>query len=418
MIDPMHNLLLGSAKTFVKLWIHRSNPSRDFSCIQKEVDAFITPAGFGRLPRKVENGFANFKAQQWKNWILMYSIVCFKPVLSPTEYSMSVVFVQACSLLCSRVITHNAIELADDTYCCLFEREFGKHECYPNLHLHCHMKDCLLDFGPATAFWLFAFERMNGILGSFHISNKAVEVQLFRKFISAQQVCATQWPNVELPHVLKNVIDGLHFNKDVTSVGGMYLHIVSPFERSSLLEANGNCKLLPPIKEKGFVSSDIQLINTCLSTYFGEEYHRTLILHKESVLFNGNLHGTYFSRQKSGSLVMASYKFANPKEIVNPKEIPALLNIVMCAVVLNSESEVTKDIVLLKVLPLQEHPPRNYYPNPVEVWEMPDTFHLHAQSRQFSIPLSCIICRFAYTVFIDDDSCITVVPCNSYAGVL
>ena len=73
MIDPMHNLLLGSAKTFVKLWIQRSNPSRDFSCIQKEVDAFITPAGFGRLPRKVENGFANFKAQQWKNWILMYS---------------------------------------------------------------------------------------------------------------------------------------------------------------------------------------------------------------------------------------------------------------------------------------------------------------------------------------------------------
>ena len=90
----------------------------------KEVDAFITPAGFGRLPRKVENGFANFKSQQWKNWILMYSIVCFKPVLSHTEYSMWVVFVQACSLLCSRVITHNAIELADELihkYCCLRE---------------------------------------------------------------------------------------------------------------------------------------------------------------------------------------------------------------------------------------------------------------------------------------------------------
>ena len=247
------------------------------------------------------------------------------------------------------------------------------------------MKDCLLDFGPATAFWLFAFERMNGILGSFHTSNKAVEVQLFRKFISAQQVCATQWPNVELTHVLKNVVECLHFNKDVTSVGGMYLHIVSPFERSSLLEANGNCKILPPIKEKGFVSSDIQLINTCLSTYFGEEYHRTLILHKESksVLFNGDLHGTYFSRQKSSSLVMASYKFANGESKRNPCFI---VNIVMCAVVLNSETEVTKDIVLLKVLPLQQQ--KNYYPNPVEVWEMPDTFHLHAQSRQFYIPLS------------------------------
>lgn len=417
MIDPMHNLLLGSAKTFVKLWIERSSPSRDFSCIQKEVDAFITPAGFGRLPRKVENGFANFKAQQWKNWILIYSIVCFKPVLSATEYSMWVVFVQACSLLCSRVITHNAIVLADQLihkYCCLFEREFGKHKCYPNLHLHCHMKECLLDFGPATAFWLFAFERMNGILGSFHTSNKAVEVQLFRKFITAQQVCATPWPNVELTHVLKHLIDDLQFNKDVTSVGGMYLHIISPFERKSLFDTNQNCKLMPPIKEKGFVSGDIQLIDTCFSTYFGEEYHRTLILHKESksVLFNGDLHGTYFSRQKSSSLVMANYKIANGESRRNPCFI---LNFVMCAVLFNSESEVTKDIVLLKVLPLREHPQRNHYPKPVEVWEMPNTIHVHGY---FYIPLSCLICRCAYTVFIDDNSCITVVPCNNYAGVL
>lgn len=103
------------------------------------------------------------------------------------------------------------------------------------------MKECLLDFGPATAFWLFAFERMNGILGSFHTSNKAVEVQLFRKFISAQQVCATQWPNVELTRVLKQLVDDLNFNKDVTSVGAMYLHIISPFERRSLLETVNFC---------------------------------------------------------------------------------------------------------------------------------------------------------------------------------
>lgn len=82
----------------------------------------------------------------------------------------------------------------------------------------------------------------------------------------------------------------------------------------------------------------------------------------------------------------------------------------MCAVVFNSESEVTKDIVLLKLLPLQEHPQRNHYPKPVEVWEMPDTFHVRDQSRHFYIPLSCLICRCAYTVFIDDNSCITVFP--------
>ena len=74
----------------------------------------------------------------------------------------------------------------------------------------------------------------------------------------------------------------------------------------------------------------------------------------------------------------------------------------MCAVVLNSESEVTKQIVLLKVIPLQEHSRKNYYPKPVEV--LPGMFHLHDQSGHIYIPLSCLICRYAYTVFIDEDS--------------
>ena len=34
--------------------------------------------------------------------------------------------------------------------------------------MHCHLKDCLIDFGPSPSFWLFPFERMNGFLGRFH----------------------------------------------------------------------------------------------------------------------------------------------------------------------------------------------------------------------------------------------------------
>lgn len=64
MIDPMHNLLLGSAKTFVKTWVQTSSVSGNLVHIQKVVDAFVTPSGFGQLPRKVENGFSNFKAEE------------------------------------------------------------------------------------------------------------------------------------------------------------------------------------------------------------------------------------------------------------------------------------------------------------------------------------------------------------------
>ena len=41
---------------------------------------------------------------------------------------------------------------------------------------------------------LFAFERMNVILGSFQTSNHDVTIQLMRKFMSMQDVTTDQWP--------------------------------------------------------------------------------------------------------------------------------------------------------------------------------------------------------------------------------
>ena len=97
--------------------------------LQNVVDAFIIPAGIGRIRRKVSSEFSNFKAEQWKNWTLPYSIVCFKSILSNDQYSLWVTFANACELLCSRMITYPATIKADQLihkYCCLFQQEFGK----------------------------------------------------------------------------------------------------------------------------------------------------------------------------------------------------------------------------------------------------------------------------------------------------
>ena len=274
-----------------------SSAPGDLTSIQKKVDPFCTPSGLGWLPCKVENGFANFKAEQWKNWILIYSIVCFKSMLSATQYSMWLVFVQACSLLCSLAITYDGIILSDRLIheYCLFQEEFGKELCYPNLHLHCHLKDChlkdcLLVYGPATFFWLFSFQRMNGVLGNFQTSNHALEIQLFRKFITTQ-VSSIVWPDTELTNILNPLLNEIAISKDVTSYGGLYIHIIKPFHKESILAANSTCKLLPLIKEKALKCLDLCLINACFSLCFGEEYERTLVVHKvsKSIVFNGDL---------------------------------------------------------------------------------------------------------------------------------
>jgi len=31
-----------------------------------------------------------------------------------------------------------------------------------NTHMHIHLKDCILDYGPFYSFWCYSYERMNG----------------------------------------------------------------------------------------------------------------------------------------------------------------------------------------------------------------------------------------------------------------
>ena len=48
-----------------------------------------------------------------------------------------------------------------------FEQLHGKQACTPNMHMHCHLMECILNYGPASAFWLYPFERYNGVMQSF-----------------------------------------------------------------------------------------------------------------------------------------------------------------------------------------------------------------------------------------------------------
>ena len=67
-----------------------------------------------------------------------------------------------------------------------FEKLYGGLAVTPNMHLHTHLVECILDFGPMHVFWLYPFERMNGILGSFNTNQRSVEIQLIRKLSHAQ----------------------------------------------------------------------------------------------------------------------------------------------------------------------------------------------------------------------------------------
>ena len=77
-----------------------------------------------------------------------------------------------------------------------------------------HLVECTKDYGPVYAFWLFSFERYNGILGNYRTNNRSVEVQLMQHFMHDVQV-----DNLNIPVECLNVQTTMQqlFNKDLST---------------------------------------------------------------------------------------------------------------------------------------------------------------------------------------------------------
>ena len=74
-------------------------------------------------------------------------------------------------------------------FCRRFEQLYDKDHCTPNMHMHLHLKKCILDHGPAHSFWCFSFEHYNRLLGSYHTNQG---IQLMRKFIGSQMLLSAK----------------------------------------------------------------------------------------------------------------------------------------------------------------------------------------------------------------------------------
>lgn len=143
------------------------------------------------MPKKILNSYGGFTADQWKTFTTLFSIYAFYNILPQADLELWRHFVLACSFICSLVISEARALFAHSyllNFCKGLEQLYGKHRVTPNMHLHTHLVDCILDYGPVYSFWLFSFERYNGIIGDYGTNQRSVEIQLMRKFTSNQFV--------------------------------------------------------------------------------------------------------------------------------------------------------------------------------------------------------------------------------------
>ena len=216
---------------------------------------------------------------------------------------------QACQLLCSRAITEdNTVQLNEILvrFCKAFENLYGIGACTPNLHLHCHLTECISDFGPANAFWLFACERLNGILGSVSTNHRAIEAQLMRKFSSSQQ--ALQSMTNSSSSETEQLLAPFHFSKGSLRDNDLpELPVLTQLSIFNVEDLNKMCRLPPWVKESCLSSDEHMDVENTLKVYFGSGYIRTPLLHKHSsaVHFNGDLYWAQNSVHSGSSMVFA-----------------------------------------------------------------------------------------------------------------
>ena len=189
-IDPMHNLLLGTPKHMMHIWTQNDIISKaQFDTISKTAAKINVPRCAGRIPSKIASSFSGFPADQWRNWTTVYSAVCLKGILPQNEFICWLLYVRACTILISHSILKQSVITADEylvKFCKMFKTLFGTEHCTINMHLHLHFKDVILDYGPVYTFWCFSFERFNGVLGNYYTNNHNIESQFMKKFILQQ----------------------------------------------------------------------------------------------------------------------------------------------------------------------------------------------------------------------------------------
>ena len=187
-VDPMHNLFLGTAKHFFHRFLIENGvlTNKQFDIIQNRINAIVAPPGVGRIPHKIRSAFSGFTADQWKNWTNYFSLITLHDMLDKEMFECWRHFVLASRVLCSKKLNPTQLLLADSLllqFCRRTEHLFGKDAITPNMHMHAHLKACIEDYGPIHSFWVFAFERYNGILESLPNNNRCIEPQMMQRFI-------------------------------------------------------------------------------------------------------------------------------------------------------------------------------------------------------------------------------------------
>jgi hypothetical protein len=161
-VDYMHNIPLGVFKTYftlitestrLKFWHTFDNEQiameDDLSLIEERLKTITPPSSITRTPGSVKDT-ANWRANEWRSFLLFYGIPCLKGILKKKYVIHFGMLSKATNLLLQKLVSLSDVKEAHRllllfTFYC--QKYFGEEHMHFNIHLLSHICKGVLNYG-------------------------------------------------------------------------------------------------------------------------------------------------------------------------------------------------------------------------------------------------------------------------------
>ena len=188
-VDYMHCVLLGVTKHMCSLWFDAAATEPWYighkrRVIDKILLAIKPPSNITRTPRSVFS-MAQWKASEWRNWLLFYSPIILHDILPVVYFSHYLLLVEGIGILNMESISLEDLNIAENylhMFVAQFEQLYRINFMTYNIHLLQHISSSVRDWGPLWSFSNFMFENNNGFLLDLFNGTQGISIQICRTF--------------------------------------------------------------------------------------------------------------------------------------------------------------------------------------------------------------------------------------------
>lgn len=269
-LDYMHACLLGVARALANLWFESSNHTQPFYIglqineVDKRLKALKPPSNISRLHRPISDR-CHWKANEWRNWVLFYSLPCLKSVLPPKYFNHFALFVTCIFFFLKDSITHHELDEYNELmqqFVQEYETLYGEINMTINVHLLSHLGMHISLWGPLWVYSAFTFESGNGTLVNLVKGTRGVASQIVLKYLQIKSipVCIRNYT------VKENTLD--------------YCDNILSFSRNKTATVSNNVILLGKPSLKNFDEEENELIIANKMSKSNKEVFNTVIINK------------------------------------------------------------------------------------------------------------------------------------------